>query len=80
MSPFLDIGTAKLGSYRAAPLAGRVAVTVLPPSLEGRGWGWVGLLADGAVDKRPTHPRPLPSREGGSLRFARGCIDDGCAC
>jgi len=47
------------------------------PSLEGRGWGWVGLLADAPITKRPTHPRPLPFREGSRRgrvwRSVNGC-------
>jgi putative acetyltransferase len=34
------------------------------PSLEVRGRGWVGQLADETVPHHPTHPQPLPVREG----------------
>ena len=37
----------------------------LPPSLKGRGRGWVGQLQPvGSTTRNPIHPQPLPSREG----------------
>ena len=37
----------------------------LSPSLKGRGRGWVGQLEPvGSTTRKPTHPQPLPSREG----------------
>jgi hypothetical protein len=48
-----------------------------PPPWKGGVWGWVGLLADVALAKQPTHPRPLPFREGGRSgsiwRSVKGC-------
>ena len=38
------------------------------PSLEGRGRGWVGPLAGDTAPHAPTHPQPLPSREGSEVR------------
>ncbi|RKE53312.1 hypothetical protein C8J42_101775 [Sphingomonas sp. PP-CE-1A-559] len=53
----------------APAFAGVVVVprVKLLPSLEGRGWGWVGPFVDGVLSKRPTHPLPLPFREGRPL-------------
>ncbi len=38
------------------------------PGREGLGVGWYGAGTD--RDNEPTHPLPLPSREGSRLRFA----------
>ncbi len=48
----------------AADRVGEGVTSVLLPSLEGRGRGWVGPLFERRQPRRATHPQPLPSREG----------------
>ena len=40
----------------------------MPPSLEGRGWGWVGQLEPRRIDCAETNPPPAPPFQGGEKR------------
>ncbi|TCP91584.1 hypothetical protein C8J42_103269 [Sphingomonas sp. PP-CE-1A-559] len=41
-----------------------------PPSLEGRGWGWVGQLVTRRLHDTETDPPPTPPFQGGG-KFTR---------
>ena len=58
---------------RPRPDLGGAEIEDSIPSLEGRGWEWVGERSETSLTRsfgrlRRTHPRPLPSREGGKRR------------
>ena len=60
---------------QSAPAFARVTVACgrASPPWQGRGWGWVALSELRRLGK-PTHPRPLPSREGRQMAATRARI------
>ena len=43
---------------------------MLPPSLKGRGWGWVAIRIMEPVRQKPANPPPAPPFQGGEKNLA----------